>query len=76
MSKSAAADLVAKLTPQTDELRNVPTTHIAVAVESIGYAMDQLTNGVHTRETAYCELCRGPVTLAPSKVPSPNGPPR
>ncbi len=42
MSNSPAADLVAKLVPP-NELRDVSTYEIATALESICYALDQMT---------------------------------
>ena len=52
MSNSTAADLLAKLVPQPDELRHESTTNIAHMVESLGYAIDQLTLGPYGHETS------------------------
>jgi len=52
MSKSTTAALVAKLVPQPDELQHESTTDIAHMVESLGYAIDQLTLGPYGRATS------------------------
>ncbi len=52
MSKSTTAALVAKLVPQPDELQHESTTDIAHMVESLGYAIDQLTLGCYSHETS------------------------
>jgi len=43
MSISPTAVRVAKFTPQPDELKDVSTTDIAHMVQSLGYAIDELT---------------------------------
>ncbi len=52
MSNSTAADLLAKLVPQPDELEHESTTDIAHMMESLGYAIDQLTLGPYGRATS------------------------
>ncbi len=52
MDDSPTAVQVAKLVPQPDELANESTTNIAHMVESLGYAIDQLTLGCYNHDTS------------------------
>jgi len=52
MSNSPAPRLATKLVPQPDELQHESTTDIAHMVESLGYAIDQLTLGCYNHDTS------------------------
>jgi len=52
MDDSPTAVQVAKFPPQPDELQHESTTNIAHMVESLGYAIDQLTLGYRDYEAS------------------------
>jgi len=52
MSISPTTVRVAKLAPQPNELQRESTTDIAHMVESLGYAIDQLTLSCYHAETS------------------------